>query len=97
MILSVWNAPNRDDAGHQVGHVLAEALAGGAGHASPIDAVLHNVPSHGGAVNGLSPLATHFSAGVSNGDNGHLAAFTAIQTAHMEHLIAHAHAAHPHG
>ena len=84
-------------AGHQVGHVLAEALAGGAGHASPIDAVLHNVPSHGGAVNGLSPLATHFSAGVSNGDNGHLAAFTAIQTAHMEHLIAHAHAAHPHG
>jgi hypothetical protein len=85
------------DAGHQLGHVLADALAGGAGHVSPIDAILNNVASHGGAVGGMSPLATHFSAGVSNGDNGHLAAFTAIQTAHMEHLIAHAHAAHPHG
>jgi hypothetical protein len=85
------------NAGHQVGHVLADALAGGAGHVSPIDAILHNVASHGGTVGGLSPLATHFSGGVSNGDNGHLAAFTAIQTAHMEHLIAHAHAAHPHG
>jgi hypothetical protein len=92
-------APNsvQADAGHQLGHVLADALAGGAGHVSPIDAILNNVASHGSAVGGMSPLATHFSAGVSNGDNGHLAAFTAIQTAHMEHLIAHAHAAHPHG
>jgi hypothetical protein len=85
------------DAGHQVGQVLADALAGGAGHGSVIDTVLHNVASHGGPVGGLNPLASHFEAGVSNGDNGHLAAFTAIQTANMEHLIAHAHAAHPHG
>jgi VCBS repeat-containing protein len=85
------------NAGHQVGHVLADALAGGAGHASAVDAILHNVASHSGPVGGLSPLASHFDAGVSNGDNGHLAAFTAIQTAHIEHLIAHAHAAHPHG
>jgi hypothetical protein len=82
-----------------VAQVISDALAGGHGHGA-IDQALEGLPSHDGSIGSLHHFASHSAGGVSDGDNGHLAAFSAVHHASMEHAIAMAHAhaaAHPHG
>jgi hypothetical protein len=83
----------------QVGQVLSDALPGGHGQ-EVIESVLQNLSGKNEPADRHGHLASHDVGGVSDGDNGHLAAFASVHHASLEHAIAMAHvhaAAHPHG
>jgi hypothetical protein len=90
------HAPVDGSAQHNevVGKVLADSLAGGGGHESAIDAVLNNLPSHGGANAALEALASHGAANVPAWDAGGLASFAAAHPVFtMETMMLHPDAA----
>jgi hypothetical protein len=77
-----------------VGKVLADSLAGGGGHESAIEAVLNNLPSHGGADAALEALASHGAANVPGWDAGGMASFAAAHPVFtMETMMLHPDAA----
>jgi hypothetical protein len=96
---AVMAAAHNDAGGHGVdgqastqvvGHVLADALAGGSPHGSAIDAVLANLPSHAGPVSGLEVLASNDAGSVPAWHSAGTATFAAADTVFsMETMMLH--------
>jgi hypothetical protein len=77
-----------------VGKVLADSLAGGGGHETAIEAVLSNLPSHGGPNAAMEALASHGAANVPAWDAGGMGSFAGAHAVFsMESMMLHPDAA----
>jgi hypothetical protein len=73
-----------------VGKVLADSLAGGNGHESPIDAALNNLPSHPGSNAGLDAVASHGGGDVPAWHSAEVAGFASAHNVFsMESMMLH--------